>query len=327
MTDYYVDGVDGNDSNAGTSEGSGNAWATIGKAWSTIAAGDTVYIKGNATYDESVSSSLAGTSGNEIHWVGYTTTTGDDGQCTWTSTSSGPCLNYTGTTSRMRFSNIIFDNAVGMGVDFNTATFATFINCKFSNNGDDGITCDDWMSFINCEFINNFGAGIDAASGLRMFVAGCVFYDNASEDYRGDAGEVIIYKCVFYQPAAAQEQLILPSNAAGHYVLGCTFDGDNTASACIEIEGIYAKVVDNILYDSNGYGVEWDASTVPDSSSICAYNLHNSHTTANYESSAQGTIGLKDVSGAPAFTDEAGNDYTLGGTSPAIDAGMQPGNY
>ena len=41
MTIYYVDGVVGDDTNAGTSEGSGSAWATIDKAMNTVAAGDT----------------------------------------------------------------------------------------------------------------------------------------------------------------------------------------------------------------------------------------------------------------------------------------------
>ena len=49
-TTWYVDGAVGNDSNAGTSPGAGNAWATIGKATSTAAAGDTVNVKASATY-------------------------------------------------------------------------------------------------------------------------------------------------------------------------------------------------------------------------------------------------------------------------------------
>jgi hypothetical protein len=37
MTTYYVDTAVGNDGNAGTSEGAGNAWATIDKAMNTVA--------------------------------------------------------------------------------------------------------------------------------------------------------------------------------------------------------------------------------------------------------------------------------------------------
>ena len=49
MATYYVDGVDGDDGNLGTSEGVGNAWATVQKAADTVSAADTVNIKGNGT--------------------------------------------------------------------------------------------------------------------------------------------------------------------------------------------------------------------------------------------------------------------------------------
>ena len=46
QADEAGNGVDGDNGNAGTSEGSGNAWATVDYAMSTVAASDTVYIKG-----------------------------------------------------------------------------------------------------------------------------------------------------------------------------------------------------------------------------------------------------------------------------------------
>ena len=45
MTVYYVDPVDGDDGNAGTSEGSGNAWQTLGQAASTAVLGKLAIIE------------------------------------------------------------------------------------------------------------------------------------------------------------------------------------------------------------------------------------------------------------------------------------------
>ena len=44
MTVFYIDPLLGNDSNAGTSEGFGNAWASIGHALDTAGPGDIVWL-------------------------------------------------------------------------------------------------------------------------------------------------------------------------------------------------------------------------------------------------------------------------------------------
>ena len=85
MTTYYVDNVDGDDANAGTSEGSGNAWASIGKAMQTVAAGDHVGIKVTGTdytVEDGSTDSIgaiitAGTAASPIIFEAYTTTLGD----------------------------------------------------------------------------------------------------------------------------------------------------------------------------------------------------------------------------------------------------------
>ena len=60
--------------------------------------------------------------------------------------------------------------------------------------------------------------------------------------------------------------------------------------------------------------------------SVAAYNLMNSNNT-DYSPApvTNDFMPFNDVASAPAFTDEAGDDYTLGASSPAIDAGLQPG--
>jgi len=67
MAIYFVDGDNGSDNNNGTSVDT--AWKTIGKACSTLVAGDKVYIK-PGTYRERMSPANAGSSGNEIQYIG-----------------------------------------------------------------------------------------------------------------------------------------------------------------------------------------------------------------------------------------------------------------
>lgn len=64
-TSYYIR-TDGNNSNAGTTDSAGGAWATFGKCASTAVAGDTCIV-GNGTYVEGeVAFNTSGTSGSRI---------------------------------------------------------------------------------------------------------------------------------------------------------------------------------------------------------------------------------------------------------------------
>ena len=83
MATYYVDTAVGDDANAGTSEGAGNAWATIDKAMNTVAAGDKVWVKASGTYDENGNIDTAGSLLSPIEFEGYSSTTGDNGKVTW----------------------------------------------------------------------------------------------------------------------------------------------------------------------------------------------------------------------------------------------------
>ena len=85
MTTYYIDTAVGNDGNAGTSEGSGNAWATIQKGADSGTSGDNFYVKASGTYNEKVDFDTVGATGvvgARRNFIGYTTTPGDNGLVT-----------------------------------------------------------------------------------------------------------------------------------------------------------------------------------------------------------------------------------------------------
>ncbi len=79
-TTYYVDGASGSDGNAGTSTGA--AWKTLTKASTSTTAGDTIYVKASATYNEILIFRSTGTASSPVRWEGYTTTPGDMGRVT-----------------------------------------------------------------------------------------------------------------------------------------------------------------------------------------------------------------------------------------------------
>jgi hypothetical protein len=68
-TTFYVDKVNGSDSNPGTE---GSPWATIGKANSSLASGQTVYIKAGI-YSDPVAPSTSGASGSIISYLRFGT--------------------------------------------------------------------------------------------------------------------------------------------------------------------------------------------------------------------------------------------------------------
>ena len=160
MATYYVDGVDGNDLNAGTSEGSGNAWATIDKAMNTVAAGDHVYIKGNGDYTETATIDTVGTQTASIIFEGYTSTPGDGGMATIDATglsngvtySVSPYLYYV-------FRNITVKNANSYGWSLSACRLMAFENCQANNNAGWGFNLSGYAVFMEWEAKDNTANG------------------------------------------------------------------------------------------------------------------------------------------------------------------------
>jgi hypothetical protein len=310
MPTYYVDGAVGNDANAGTSEGAGNAWATIDHAHNNVIAGDTVYVKAG-TYNELVTIDTAGSSTALISIIGYTTTPGDNGKATIDGTTN--CLVASAGAKNYLYQNIIFTAASSHGVSGSNADVIHFVNCDFTSNGGVGAYLDDSCILLNCTFANNTGYGLLA--GNFTSVAGCIAYGNTSGQISGSG--YAFYKNVCYSPGT----LDVVYWAGSYLFAGNTIDGENTRNCAASSSALRGLVIDNIFYDGiNGF--DYNATTL-DSYHMNGYNLVNSNTT-DYNNPPLFS-GYQDVTGAPAFTDEAGDDYTLGEFSPAVGAGIVPG--
>jgi hypothetical protein len=320
MATYYIDGAVGSDANAGTSEGSGNAWATIDKAMNTVAAGDRVWVKATGTYVETPTIDTNGSNVSPIIFEGYTSTTGDEGKVT---IASGATTNLSATTTSScyyLFKNFIFSGGSSNAASPAGADYIMWYNCEFVSGGADGAggTGNNW-TFYHCEFLNNTSFGCDNTGNTNGIFAGCIFSGNGSGGVRSAQSVMLFYKNVGFNNGTSA---VFDLNACTACI-GNTVDGENTASVGIDIDGdaVYPIVIDNIVYDcTTGIGVSGSAWVV---SVFMGYNLLNNNTT-DYSNTYEMT-GVNDVTSAPAFTDEAGDDYTLGATSPAIDAGLTPG--
>ena len=209
--DYYVDGTNGDDSNAGTSAGAGNAWATIGKAMlnrGVVGAGDTIYVA-TGTYSEKIQGTFTGgTSGNPVNLVAdgdVTVTPGDDlagSQVFYSATdaASARYWNVSGFTFRYHttvgngevvfgkydsarnwtFEDNTFDNLATVWVGVSDNDSITFINNTFDSVNRITSTTGDNFTFTSNTVLNSSsGNGINVAVGnVNALISHNIFYDS-----------------------------------------------------------------------------------------------------------------------------------------------------
>ena len=245
MPTYYVDGAVCNDGNLGTSEGAGNAWATIDHAMNSVASGDHVYIKASAAYTETPNIDTPGNSSNIVVIEGYTTTPGDDGKATIDGESTRSyCLTGSTAATYYIWKNTKFINATSHGAFIAAQDVMQFVNCEFNNNGASGLFGDNSIAFINCVATGNATRGIDIDSGN---VVGCIFHTNGQEQYY-NVGSGMFYKNLIYGQTNTADAAVYFAGATN--IIGNTIDGENIAnygiSAALMGNGI---VLDNILHD------------------------------------------------------------------------------
>jgi len=315
VTDFFVDGAVGNDANAGTSEGAGNAWLTIDKGMNTVSDGDTVYIKASATYTELVTIDNGAKVDEVTAFIGYTTVITDNGQITIDGSGSN---NYGITTALTvpiyyHFANIIVQNSTGTGFNIGTSADNTsFFNCVSESNSN-GFIGDNNMSYLQCTASNNTTDGFQGDNYQSH--NSCQAFANGANNFLLATGAIV--DSLAYGLTGTGDINIFGDSGNGVMVAGCTVDGENvTGVNGIELEGINSIIVNNIIYDCD-QGVEMTATRgrVP----LAGYNLLNSNT-SDYGGNVIPIPGT-DVSGAPQFEDEANDDYSLADGSPAIDAG------
>ena len=319
-TDYYVDITTGSDADDGLSEG--NAWQHLAKAADIVTAGTTVYVKASAVYETEdganncvMQTSADGAVDSPITFIGYTSIITDGGQVTVNADPMGDqfasAIDGTASGSYHIWKNFIFTGGSSHGYNGGESDWCVFYNCRFTSNGGSGLLIDNWCLYYLCSFDTNTSSGIVSDSISRIFASKA--YANGSYGMDLDGGEVLS-SLVYGNGSDA----ICFSQAERDMVYGCTIDSENANNGILfNTAGrvVPTVIINNIIYDAN-VGVN---SAVAQSFDFALANLINSNITDYTNFPA----GIDDVTGAPLFTNEAADDYTLSATSPAIDAGSR----
>ena len=326
MTTFYVVSTA-----TGTADGSSeaDAFTTIDAAMNAIttagAGPHKVWVKATATYDETANIDTAGTITAPVIFEGYSTTTGDNGKVTWTKSTSGNCLTDTPSLVYYVFKNFIFTSCATNNVVI--AGALSFVNCEFLSASAYGVSVSgNYVSFLNCVIANNSNDGCNNALGQYPYFIGCKVYGNTSEGIVAQGISGFIYKSLIYNNGSTVAAVVGCDNMI---VADCTIDGDGTTGALLDGNSeAFGAIVNNILYDGATAYLTNDTTGIPFFACVTGYNLINSCTNGYYDGTNplnSDVYGWQGVTSAPAFTNEAGDDYTLGATSPAIDAGCTPG--
>lgn len=319
MATYYIEAA-GADTNAGTSQGAGNAWLTIDKAMNTVAAGDTVYVKNDQTYAEVATIDTGGTNTAPIRFVGYTSTITDGGVATITGSAARTnCIADSLAVVRVYyvFENFRFTNATAAGVLLSVqATF--WKNCQFDTNATIGIQAGSAF-FENCKFNDNTTRGAMMDSLSAVFI-GCRFYANGTDGLAhtsGLNGVCVCAFCTFYSNGSVSI-LAGQGNDSPIVLINCTIDGDAKDSTDgLKLGGFrqLPVVVNSVFYDC----VTGINSTNDQLSAIISRNnLVNGNTTAytNFQTWTD------EVTSAPSFNAESSQDYRPSSSSPLLSAGF-----
>ena len=265
---FYVDGENGNDSNAGTA--TGTAWATIQKAFDMIAAsgapndGDEVRIM--KTADDAthygISAKLTVTWNNkEVIITGANASGVVDGTIV---TIDGDGLD--GSTPMMEVSVATADHLVFSHLKFDAADTAqhcveatasnshhvVFVNCQFTQATSHGIFTNAlamYWNYVNCRFDNNGDSGLEHSSSLYGAVHKCLFDNNAGDGARmGQTAKVT--QCVFFNNGDDGAYFSNP----GSFICDCVFD-DNAGDGLF-VSGGGQGIVTNCMFSNNtAYGL------------------------------------------------------------------------
>jgi hypothetical protein len=296
----------------------GGAWATIQKAANTVRTADTdkVWVKASANYTETVNIALAMGNSTPATFEGYTTATGDGGQFTidGAGTRANGITDSITSAAYYIFKNMRITDHTSHGTSLSMDA-CVWKNCKFDNNGADGMLGDDYHRFEECEFSDNTGDGCDV--DIAAAFVGCRALRNGGNGMEARTG--VMFGCLAYSNAG-NGLMFSGSGLSFHVFINCTVDGDAKDTGI----GIYCGsafaglniVLNCIAYDCTT-GI--DTTSGMEEQLISRNNLVNSNT-ADYANGGATYTG--EQTGAPLFTNEATQDYTLQSGSPAKGAGF-----
>ncbi len=311
MADYYVDGLDGNDANAGTSEGAGNAWKTIGKAVThPIVGGDRVFVKASADYPESPDfSSIDGAIATPIVLEGYTSSVGDGGRAVITSDASTEDTLHAGNFYSVRNFTVTGGPNPGDTRGIRIKTYCVVENCEVDGQSDTdrGIDMNVGSYAVGCYAHDCSG------QGFRFFGLGGAFACIADTCVNGFLN---IVKTFGYFYCIARNNL--NGITGGEPMVNCTVDNvTNSGNGIVRGSNPALGALINCVMINCNVG----ASAQPAVASERNWSFNNCVFGNNTDYGSGGSTISGEITTDPTFVDEAAKDYGSDTDSPLIAAG------
>lgn len=311
----------------------GGALATISNTITNKTQGNTIYVKASGSYIVTVTQNLVagdgGTGNTATTFIGYTTTRGDNGRVTWTTSTNSVDLITFAVANNFAFYNFAFTCTAGTkGNGLTAGTSGANGNLQLYNCSFDGFNI-----AINGPFVGSFswiplmmfGGFIKNSTshgilnGYNVVLRGVYIHDNGGDGIRfnntGDNQQsAVIENCVIYNNTGLGINYDSGTSGANQFVLvsGCAIVS-NGSDGC-RLDGASASgfyYVNCIFYNNGGYGINTNAA-MHIFMLGCAFRLNSSgkYPTGVKDTSAQGEIILT----ASPFT-SIGSDWTLNNTA------------
>ena len=249
MTTYYISSASGDDSNDGLAENT--AWLNIYKGFNTVATGDQVYIKADANYGLTGTANVRhvpNSPSGGISFIGYTNTTGDNGQIAVTGRIATHFL-FTGGNITYEFKNMLFSGAVSQAISIPGNNAANMSS-----------------RFVNLTFVDN-NKGIDKNSSTNLYYK-CLFKDttgsNASVGIDVNGGNDLIYGCTFLNLGFAS--IDLSNSATATMIVNNLFVNNKTVhiiNGGIGGAGVVGPIIGNTFVGPSGDGINFRLANAP----------------------------------------------------------------
>jgi len=319
MATYYVDGAVGNDGNTGTSEGAGNAWATIQYAETQMNNGDHTHVKASATYNEQLDINDNGASASWIWLEGYTTTPGDHGKVTIDAQNTrAHGISYALADVYWRIENFIVVNATGNGMNFPATRTVSMTNCESNDNGGNGFELFYNSQLTSCYASGNTGNGFD--SERSTILVNCTAIANGVIGFTTLMGGACI-NCLAVGNITTNFKVTWNNYYGSTALINCTSDGSGKTTAnAYDVLGSPNSIINCIATDCDVgfYTTNWALNSRMHMNNA-VYNC-----TTDYQASYNYSNPNKDydVTTDPLYTDSANLDYSLKQGSPCRNAGL-----
>lgn len=284
MTTWFVDGLHGNDANAGTSAAA--AFATLAKAASVMTAGDTVNVCATTTY--TLTSSLTWPAGSAVSTISGANASGVvDGTSASIATATngvspfamsggaggaGFNLAYLACSSTATSPGAAIAITSGFcGITANHCSFRGFSTLAT------GTSSSDAKSLYDCEVSGSTGIGLNINSA-QLALDSCAIHSNAG------GGTAVFTN----QPVSVRDCEIYANGGHGFWtngdypgqtsLIGCTL-ANNAGDGYRDANATHARsllFVNNVFYGNSGYGANTGSAPIVVLNAVNAYGANTS---------------------------------------------------